>query len=319
MTEPPRDSAKRMARPQLAFNIAALAMLSVICVAFIVMPRYNFEYLLAKVVRLEAQSARLEAGFEKLNILSGENEHRRAAVLGQIDQIATNLRKQDQDLVAFMEVLAQTIRRADDLAARLLTVEQGPPGSANRGTVFGRTDVEEPISTSSSLARASATLEEHVDSDFKDDMTRLTPRKIAEMTFEGFWDHLRRGEVFAGAGVGLGEGIEAEGFTRLRQLFAAYQSCSGVIDLSEQLLTQELVEKATRSGDYFEEGKETEGSHTVRPPREGGTVYVKTLSDGRRRVFRFSSEDNPEYSGLDQLRNRALKALLISVRSTVGH
>jgi len=114
------------------------------------------------------------------------------------------------------------------------------------------------------------------------------------------------------------EALEPEALSALRGLFTAYGACIEVIDQGEQFFLGELAEAATKAGDFSEE--EGTGRTKAPAPIEAtplpGTVYVKMLAGGRRRVFHFLEERHPELQRFRDLRERALDSLLLAVAAS---
>jgi hypothetical protein len=109
-----------------------------------------------------------------------------------------------------------------------------------------------------------------------------------------------------------------EKLERVRSIFSSYRSCIAMLNGSEHVLLEELVAKATRTGDYIEEDLEGDGETPLRPPTGGGATYVKKLDGGRNRVFHFPARDNVQFQELDELRDRALQGLLVALGSLAG-
>ncbi len=287
-------------------NLTAVALLVVIVVCFVFFPRYNYGHLLSRIERMDGQIARLESGFEKLNILAGDTESRRAAIVGQIDSIATKLNKLDLDLIAFLEHLAETSARVDSLSASFKSLEERQrPGEANAvaAGLAPAAYAEPPLeSPSDDLDKAAQV---------------LSSRRIVQMTFEDFLGYLHTIQLPSFPERMELDRLDEERLGRLKLTYSAFRSCLQVIDESEKLLIDELAEKAIKAGEYSEEGRE-EGPIRLPAQKERETTHVRTLPDGRKRTFRFPIKDHPDLSRLEELRMRATKSLVISLRSSIS-
>jgi hypothetical protein len=264
------------------------------------MPRYNYAVISSQVAALGGRTAALETGFEKLNILAGPGEEKRAAVLVNLDLIALKMKKVDEDLVSYLENSAQESFRLDDALRRLGRIED------HLGSRYA------PPEPSSSQEKASAGMSKADGSEVAKTLG-LTPRKFAEMGFEEFLAlALERGLTTSGTAQDKERssgGLPAEA----KPLFESFRTSILSINQSENLFVHELVERATRTGDYVEEDKSEPGKRTkpLQAPSEGGTVFVKNLEGGRRRVFHLSAEEHPEFALFEKLRDRALNGFLV--------
>ncbi len=296
-------------RAQAMLNLTAVALLVVIVVCFVFMPRYNYGHLLARIERMETQIARLESGLEKLNILAGDTESRRAAVIGQVNSIANKLNKLDPDLIAFLEHLTETSARVDGLAARFAILE-------------GRFRPSEPSADERDNPRVAAGLaptayagpaEEWLSADLDRAAEALSSRQLVEMTFEDFLQYLHRTNLPSFPERLEFDRVDAEKLGRLRLVFSSFRSCIQVLDQSERLLVDELVEKATKAGAYSEDDRD---ESPTRLQAQGGreTIHVKTLPDGRKWTFHLPIKEHSDFTRLDALRTRAMKSLLLSSR-----
>ncbi len=289
-----------------ALNITAVAFLAAILAAFFGMPRYNYGHILSRIARLEAQAAALETGFTKINILAGPDENKRAAAIGQIDSIASGLKKLDQDLISFLEHLAANSAEIEAVSQRCITFHERTRGEPAVGPERSGFATASGSNSSPAVVRAAQA----------ETSSKLPARKIAEMTFDGFWEYLRSGEVPSIPRGAVSEKLDPENLSLLRLFFSSYCACIEAINRSEQLLIEELAEKATKAGDYVEDGK-GESPPELRTLNEGGIVHVKNLPGERRREFRFATAENPDLRRLDALRDQALTNLLVFVHAVV--
>jgi len=289
-----------MDRAHRFLNVTAVLLLVIIGVSILLMPHYNYAVITSLVASLGARTAALETGFEKLNILAGPGEEKRAAVLAKLDLIATKLKKADEDFVGYLANSAQETFRLDDALRRLVRIED-QLGSQNASLV--RTSFEEkangPMSPPDGGELAKA--------------LELTPRKLAEMVFEEFLTlAVERGLTKSGDGKDerpTSGGVPAEA----KPIFEAFRTAILTINQSERIFVEGLVEKATRSGDYVEEDESEpdKPKKALEAPPEAGTVFVKTLEGGKRRVFHLGANQHPEFAYFEQLRDRTLHGFLV--------
>jgi len=162
-----------MTRGQPVLNVATVVFLALITVGFVVMPRYNYETILTRVARLEKSFARVESGFESLNVLAGDKEEKRAAVLGSIDLIATNLKKLDEKLVSFLDHLARESWAIEEHSRRIESLEKSRL-------------LEAKASAESAIVPAVARIIETGAIEWKFERSSFSPRVVAQQSFEEF-------------------------------------------------------------------------------------------------------------------------------------
>ncbi len=298
----------RSRRIHSALNVATVGLLAVIAVAFIFMPRHNYAVLASGIAALEAKTAALENGFQKLNILAGPEEEKRAAVLANIDSITSGLRKLDTDLVSFLENLAGQSSTVEEVLRRLRALEDG-----RQGTVTSTGANEEVELRSSSLLEK---LEKAVSK-----AAEFPSQAIAEMNFEEFLGFAHERGLISFSGNSLEDRSLPQGGRRekVKPVFESYRACVETINRSEQLLIEELVERGTRMGQYVEEADSGERRNAVEAPPEAGTVFVKNLGGGRKRVFRLTAEEHPGFLQFEALREKALVSLILSLAAISDH
>ncbi len=289
-----------MGRAHRVLNVMAILLLLFFGSGILFMPRYNYEVITSQVAALGGRTAALETGFEKLNILAGPGEEKRAAVLANLDLIAMKIKKVDEDLVSYLENSAQESFRLDDALRRLGRIEDH---LGSRDASPEPTSPQERASAGMSLSDGSEVAK----------ALDLTPRKLVEMEFEEFLTlAIERGLSASGAAPDeerSSEGLPAEA----KPLFESFRTCILSINQSESLFVHGLVEKATRTGDYVEEGESEPGKpkKALEAPSNAGTVFVKTLEGGKRRVFHLTAEEHPEFALFEKLRDRALHGFLV--------
>ncbi len=293
-----------MSRSQAVLNAVTVLLLLFLGLGTVLMPRYNYALIGSRLGVLEKKSVALENGFEKLNILAGPGEEKRAAVLSNLDLLAVKTRNLDEDLVSFLANSAEESSRLEEAFHRIAKFESllrsmhAPPGPAGGGD-----GVAGPISKGegSEIAKALA----------------VSPRGFAEMDFDKFLAFAAERGLMKSLAPSVeraaSQGLPAEA----RPLFEGVRTCIIAINQSESLFIQELVEKATQAGDYEEED-EAEPGDSKRPlqaPSQGGVVYAKSLGNGKNRVFRLSMEDHPEFPRFERLRDEALRSFFVSLES----
>jgi len=292
-------------RSQFIINILALALLSAIALGFAFMPRYNFRHVMARIATLEAKAAALESGFEKVNILAGPDEAKRAAVVGKIDFIAESTKKLEQDVLTFLEATFDLSAAVDGISRRQwsdMKLRQNPEAKSAAKT--GVEPARDPLVGTPKPPVPTV-------------VRRLSPRGVAQMTYEGFLEDLEeKGNPLIGAR--LDEEARNTAHGRLRVLFSSYCAFIELINQNETLLLEELVEKATRTGDYIEERDAREGPKEISSPEDGVTIYVKFLPGERKREFWLPTEKNPQFRHLEELRVRALESFLALAEALLG-
>src|ERR1041384_856263 len=112
-----------MPRAQNIVNMVALLLLIIIASGFLIMPRYNYGVLTSRIGVLEGKANSLESGFEKLNILAGPGEEKRAAVVANINVIADNLKKLEAEMASYLEVFAQQGTQLEKHSLRIKKLE----------------------------------------------------------------------------------------------------------------------------------------------------------------------------------------------------
>ncbi len=292
-----------MTRFQFTLNFTIVVLLVGLAAGLIAMPRYNYGHMMARVAKADAEIAGLQGTVEKLNILAGPTEEKRAAVLGNLDSISAKLGKLDLDFVGVLEHTSANSERIEGLARQVEAIER-----IMRGATSGETESTGSIARSpfrepdGRPAGHEAAIEER---------RRRDPRTLAQLDFDGF--------LRTASDEGLVPSIDVTRLSdalraRLMGLFKSFQTCVDSINASEQLFTQELVERATRTGSFTEEEHAGSRDRDVEALPGGGTVFVKFLDGGRRRVFRFPGESYPALRSFEELRERAQASLLASLK-----
>jgi len=284
-------------RFHLVLNVTTVVFLALVLVGFVAMPRYNYGHIVSRVARLEGTAAGLESGFEKVNILAGGDEFKRAAVVAKIDFIVEKMKGHEMNLTSFMEHLAAAEARLEDFARRLGAIE-GPSDKAaaevsrgERPWNPGRPQPPDPDRLAKDLGGSA--------------------RVIAQMGFEEFLGRVaERGLVKLDRQAPVQDQVPEEKFSRLRSLFSSFKAAVEFINSNEYLSLESLVEEATRKGEYIEDGEGPGGPETV---EKGRTVYWKFLGNGKKREFHFSEAENPAAVRFEELRAGALRSLLVAV------
>lgn len=279
-------------------NVVTVILLVLIALGFLTMPRVNYGLLASRIASVEVKTAVLEDGFAKVNLLAGPHEGIRASVVGKLDWIAEQLKKNQEDQLSFLDHLADLSTKVDDVESK---------------------------------TRADATLAEFSKGDgqaqparrFADEaLQKMSGRDYSSEPFEVFLSDLTSLGLWQEAAKRPPPTGDANyGSDRLRRSYAEYQSCLSLVRERQTLLIERLVGEETKNGNFVDvhpDGRVVERNPELkRPPVEGlkggGTVHVKTLEGGVRREFRFPSKENDEFSVLFAMRENALRSLLLMV------
>jgi hypothetical protein len=280
-------------RLQAVLGIATVVLLVVIGVLIVFVPRFNYSVLSSRIAGLEASAAALESRVEKLNVIGGPGEERRAAVVGNIEFVASDLKRLDTDLVSFLDHLATTKEAVESVSRRLSVLEE----------LWGR---KPALIESESISELASPENARFRADLESKASELSPGMLSQMGFDHFASFAVESGVIA-ASYASPENIDAR--AQLRSLFTLFQSCIETINRRETLYVRELVERATLDGNYVEE--EVADAKVMPPPRPGTRLFVKNLGNGRRRLFQFSMTNDQEIAHFNALRDGALKSFLV--------
>src|SRR6266542_905106 len=98
-----KEKGKQPSRSQITLNLITVLLLSLLCFAVILMPKYNYAHYSKRIANVEAKTYALEIVLSKVNLLAGVNENQRATILGKIDFICEHLKSLESNEVAFLE------------------------------------------------------------------------------------------------------------------------------------------------------------------------------------------------------------------------
>ncbi len=282
---------------QVLLNILSLILLFGLCFAVVLMPKYNYAHYASRLAALEAKAYSLETGFSKINILAGESEHRRAAILGRVDFIYDHLHSLESEALSFLENLAT-----------LSTSDLGKPRSA-------RDSESGPIQVSSNGRRESDSkaspcwkVEDCISRYFSD--STPDPRTMPQMRFEDLLTELSNSRKRLADPSATGLPLEL-----LEALFKTYKACVETINRNETIYTEVLVGEAIRSGNYVDitNPKVVTGEEepkVVTPEDSRSLLHIAYLEDGRSVQFVFPYFDDPNYQKCEELRKRAFESFL---------
>jgi hypothetical protein len=101
--------------------------------------------------------------------------------------------------------------------------------------------------------------------------------------------------------------LEPEVKTALFRSFSLYKLNIGLINYAENLHIRELVQESAEAGRYVEVPIVTDDDALQRVTvSQGGILHLQTLRDqGVRRVYRFPTEEFPEFAVYNQQRDNA--------------
>src|SRR6266508_217734 len=224
-----------MNRSLYALNFITVGLLILITLGLVLMPRHNYAIIQSSIAQLEKKVAALETGFEKLNILAGMGEDGRAAVLGNLDGIYSTIKGLQSDETSFLENLSTIGIKLEELSKRVSAIE--PVIGNGHGTI-------DPLVMPQSKSQGEA-------KQFERNLG-LPPRSLAELDFEKFL------ETLSDKGLppfkdNKHSALNEQNLLSVKNLYESFCSCIRLINHCEQLFTMQLVERATRAGDYTDD------------------------------------------------------------------
>jgi hypothetical protein len=271
----------------LLLNILAIALLTACAVGVFTVPRYNHNYFIDKLDRLDRCVNRLEDGFQRINFLAGDNEEKRTAVVSKIDNITTLMDLIRKDLAEVSQIVAEHVAEDNGSERQKLVAEEEAPQQSFTARTKSYTD---PIELTEELRMKART---------------VSAREMAEMHFEKFLGEIIDKKLTPFERL---EDIPASALRHIELIYLLHKDNVLLVDQDERHYVHSEVENLKLSGTYVEVPIGDDGSMGTSSLLEGKGVVVSVKSptnQAARLIFKLPIEKHPKLEEFDSLRENA--------------
>jgi len=291
-------------RLYLVLNIACVIFLILITIGIFSIPQFNYKAILSNQNDFELRLKSLEYRFEKLNLLSDGEIHKKVAVLTILDEIPMLIKDLNQELFDYYSKLSVSLIKINHLDQRLILLEN----NLHINHIIMNTNNDNIIEPSEPI---------NLPEGLKVISDSFSSKDMADWNYDKFIDESIGRNLFSPFKSKMEISKDLNDYLSL--LFSFFQSSIKLINLQEKIKLQEIIEQATEVGDYSELPINDHNVETISPNISGGGVlYGKLLKDlGVKRIYKLSYENFPELLSYYEMRDNVKNHLFNNMNKII--